>query len=360
MDYSYMELAISLAKQGEGRVNPNPLVGAVIVKNNRIIGQGYHKQYGGLHAEREAFQNLTENCQGAEMYVTLEPCCHHGKQPPCTDAIIQHGIKTVYIGSADPNPLVSGKGTQILREHGIQVVEQVMKAECDAINPVFFHYIRNKLPYVALKYAMTLDGKTATHTGLSKWITNETARQHVHKLRNYYTGIMVGIGTVIKDDPMLNCRIDQGRNPIRIICDSQLRIPLDSQIVKTASTIPTIIATRNDANPQKAIQLREKQISILPLPAHNGHIDLTKLMQELGKREMDGILLEGGGTLSEAMLQAGHIQQLYAYIAPKIFGGSGTYSPVGGLGVSSPNEAWQFQLNDITTLGEDILLTYIR
>ena len=217
MDKSYMERAIALAKKGIGFTSPNPMVGAVIVKDGRVIGEGYHEHCGELHAERNAIASLTESAEAATMYVTLEPCCHHGKTPPCTEAIIEQKIGKVVIGSRDPNPQVAGKGVGQLREAGIEVVEDFLREECDAINPIFFHYITTKRPFVAMKYAMTMDGKIATQIGESKWITGETAREHVHTLRHAYKGIMAGIGTVLKDDPMLNCRMPGGVNPIRII-----------------------------------------------------------------------------------------------------------------------------------------------
>ena len=242
IDQTYMKLAIELALRGTGHTSPNPLVGAVIVKNNKIIGQGYHARYGDLHAERAALAACTESPEDATIYVTLEPCCHHGKQPPCTDAILESGIKRVIVGSRDPNPLVSGKGARILREHGVEVIEDFMREECDAINPIFFHYIQTGRPYVTLKYAMTMDGKIATKTGASRWITGEKARENVHRDRNRHAAILVGIGTVLADDPLLNCRIEGGKDPVRVICDTKLRIPLDSQIVRTAKDIPTILA----------------------------------------------------------------------------------------------------------------------
>ena len=206
-DEYYMRRAIALAQKGEGQVSPNPLVGAVIVKDEEIIGEGYHERYGQLHAERNALAHCTKSPKGATIYVTLEPCCHHGKQPPCTDALLAAGIRRVVIGSKDPNPLVHGKGIRILREHGVEVTEHVLEKECDAENEVFFHYMQTKLPFVILKYAMTLDGKIATYTGASRWVTGEAARAHVHRMRNRYRAIMVGVGTVLADDPMLTCRL---------------------------------------------------------------------------------------------------------------------------------------------------------
>ena len=244
----YMRRAISLAKKGVGLVAPNPLVGAVIVKDGEIIGEGWHRRYGDLHAERHALSNVTAEPKGAVMFVTLEPCCHTGKQPPCTEAIVEAGISEVYIGSRDPNPLVSGKGVAYLKEHGVIVHEDYLRAECDEINTVFFHYIRDKRPYVIMKYAMTIDGKIATSTGKSKWVTSEAAREHVHKRRGIYTAIMVGSNTVLKDNPMLNVRIPSVRNPVRIVVDSKLVTPLESKLVKTAGDIRTIICTASDDN----------------------------------------------------------------------------------------------------------------
>jgi len=253
-----MRRAIALAKAGEGWVHPNPLVGAVIVKDGRIIGEGYHWKFGELHAERNAIASLTEPADGATIYVTLEPCCHYGKTPPCTEAIIENRIARVVIGSRDPNPLVAGKGAAVLREAGIEVEEDFLREECDAINPVFFHYITEKTPYVIMKYAMTADGKIATKTGASKWITGSAAREEVHRIRHACMGIMVGIGTVLADDPMLNCRMgeDDGdagrlgvRQPIRIICDSHLRIPADSQICQTAQEYETIVVCADPSLP---------------------------------------------------------------------------------------------------------------
>ncbi len=357
MQKEYMRRAIELAKKGIGRVNPNPLVGAVIVKDGRIIGEGYHAKYGELHAERNAFVNLTEDATGAEMYVTLEPCCHHGKQPPCTQAVIEHGIRKVYIGSDDPNPLVAGKGVSILREAGVEVETQFLKEECDAINPVFFHYITTKTPYVVMKYAMTLDGKTACYTGKSQWITGEEARAYVQETRNALTGIMVGVQTVIQDNPSLTCRLQSGRNPIRIICDSHLRTPLDCNIVKTATDVPTIIATLSrDESLIKKYQ--GKNVQILQTKAKDGRIDLTDLMEKLGEQKIDSILLEGGGTLNQSALEAGIVQHVQVYVAPKFFGGQGKYSPVTGVGVEEPKQAWKCKNLTTRMFGEDILLEY--
>ena len=354
-DQNYMLQAIQLAKQGEGWTNPNPMVGAVIVKNGRIIGKGYHKKCGELHAERNAIASLTESAEGATIYVTLEPCCHYGKTPPCTEAIIEQKIKRVVIGSRDPNPKVSGKGIKMLQEAGIEVIEDFMREECDRLNPVFFHYITTKTPYVVMKYAMTLDGKIATKTGASKWITGEAARAEVQHMRHRYMGIMAGIGTVLADDPMLNVRVEGWKSPIRILCDSGLRIPLDGQIVKSAGKYRTIVAYADSENTEaKRKRLHEMGVETICCPDENNQVDLKRLMKYLGEEGIDSILLEGGGTLNDSALRAGIVQEVQAFIAPKLFGGMNSKTPVEGIGVRFPSEAVKLKCTDICQIGEDI------
>ena len=357
-DQNYMLQAIQLAKQGEGWTNPNPMVGAVIVKNGRIIGKGYHKKCGELHAERNAIASLTESAEGATIYVTLEPCCHYGKTPPCTEAINEQKIKRVVIGSRDPNPKVSGKGIKMLQEAGIEVIEDFMREECDRLNPVFFHYITTKTPYVVMKYAMTLDGKIATKTGASKWITGEAARAEVQHMRHRYMGIMAGIGTVLADDPMLNVRVEGWKSPIRILCDSGLRIPLDGQIVKSAGKYRTIVAYADSENTEaKRKRLHEMGVETICCPDENNQVDLKKLMKYLGEEGIDSILLEGGGTLNDSALRAGIVQEVQAFIAPKLFGGMNSKTPVEGIGVRFPSEAVKLKCTDICQIGEDIRIT---
>lgn len=354
-DEEYMSLALKLALKGTGRVNPNPLVGAVIVKNGEIIGKGWHEKYGKPHAERNALASCAASPKGACLYVTLEPCCHHGKTPPCTQAIIESGISRVVIGSSDPNPLVAGKGVKILRENGIDVAENILKEECDSINRVFFHYIKNKTPYVIMKYAMTSDGKIATHTGKSKWITGEAARERVHRDRNRYSAIMVGVNTVINDDPMLNCRIENGRNPVRIICDTSLRTPIESKIVSSAKEIPTIIATCCN-NGKKREQYINKGCKIINVQKHKERLDLHQLMSELGKEGIDSIMLEGGSALNWSALESGIVNKIQVYISPKIFGGETAKSPVGGKGVDNPSDAFMLANSRIIKTGDDFLI----
>lgn len=355
-DNDYMKRAIELAVRARGFTSPNPMVGAVIVKDGRIIGEGYHHMYGDLHAERDALKNCTEDAHGATIYVTLEPCCHHGKQPPCTDAIIEAGISKVVLGSGDPNPLVAGKGLRILRDNGIEVVEHVLEKECLAINDIFFHYIQTNRPYILMKYAMTMDGKIAAYTGKSQWITSEAAREYVHAQRHNYRGIMVGVQTVLEDDPMLTCRLEGKRNPIRIICDSQLRTPLDCKIVKSAKDVDTIIATCLEDN-DKIKAYESMGVTVIVVKKNkDGKVSLPELMDELGKRKIDSIMVEGGATLNWSLLEAGLVNKVQAYIAPKLLGGATAKSPVAGLGFENPDLAVKLINSQIISLGEDFLI----
>lgn len=354
-DSEYMRAALELAKQGCGKVDPNPLVGAILVKDGKVIGKGFHQKYGGLHAERNALADCTESPVGATLYVTLEPCCHWGKTPPCTDAILAAGIRRVVIGSSDPNPLVNGKGVRILREHGVEVTEGIFQKECDQLNEPFLYYIQTKLPFVILKYAMSMDGKIAAVSGKSQWITGEIARQRVQQDRNRYMALMTGVGTVLADNPRLTCRIPDSRNPVRIVCDTHLRTPVSSYIVATAAKVPTVLATCcTDA--EKQIPYRKAGCEILMLPEKNKHTDLKALVTELGAKGIGSILLEGGAALNWSALQSGIVNKVQAYIAPKILGGAEAKTPVGGLGADSPDHAFHLTEPTVTRLGSDLLL----
>lgn len=354
-DEFYMKCALELAKCGEGYVNPNPMVGAVIVKNDRIIGQGYHKKYGDLHAEIEAIKSCTQSLLGATMYVTLEPCCHYGKTPPCADAILESGIKRVVIASKDPNPLVSGGGISILKKHGIDVVVGIMDEENRKINDVFFNFIKNKIPFVIMKYAMTMDGKIATASNNSKWITGKESRKNVHKDRNKYSAIMVGVSTVILDNPMLTCRVDGGKNPIRVICDTNLRTPLNSNVVISADISKTIIATScTDVKEHKPYL--DLGCDILVIPKRNNHIDLNVLMIELGKLKIDSVILEGGSHLNFSALESKIVNKVQAYISPKIFGGDRAKTPVGGFGIEDIKNCFKLKNQVMKCFGEDLLI----
>lgn len=358
-DRDYMSRAIELATKGLGHTNPNPLVGAVIVKDGRIIGEGYHEVYGSLHAERNAIKNLTESAEGADMYVTLEPCCHFGKQPPCTEAVIASGVKRVFVGSFDPNPMVSGKGTKLLRDAGIEVIEGFMREECDALNPVFFHYISKNEPYIALKYAMTADGKIATTTGKSQWITGEKARGHVHELRGIYKGILVGIGTVLADDPMLTCRLEGRRNPVRIVMDTGLRIPEDSRLMNSITEeTPVIIVCGAGADEEKKLRLEKKGAEVVEVTTEDGSVSVTEMLKELGARKIDGILVEGGGKVNASFVKAGKVNCVYTYIGAKIFGGEGRYTPVTGAGIDEVSECLELTAPEVKVFGDDVLVRY--
>ncbi len=361
-DLAFLREAMALAQQGEGAVNPNPLVGALVVRNHKVVAQGYHARYGDLHAERNAFRDADSrgvDCVGATMYVTLEPCCHHGKQPPCTEAIIEHKISRVVVGLLDPNPLVAGKGIRQLVEAGIEVevIDQAsdLAQEMKLQNRVFLRYITEKRPWVVAKYAMTLDGKICTRTGDSQWISGPESRSKVHRLRKQLTAILCGIGTVLIDDPMLNTRIvdePEARNPIRIVLDRQLRIPLESQLVRTAGQIETIVVHATPALEQteKITQLKRQSVKVWCCDT------LEELMRKCGEERIDSILVEGGGTINEAFLQAGLIDEVYAFVAPKIIGGKEAKTPVEGLGFEKLSEALLLNNIKVEMCGSDVLI----
>lgn len=373
-----MRRAIELAKKGGGYVHPNPLVGCVVVKDGGVIAEGYHEKYGEFHAERNALTRCQSETNGASLYVTLEPCCHYGKTPPCTEIIIEKGIKKVFVGILDPNPLVAGKGVKILRDAGIEVEVGLCDNEICEMNKVFLKYITTKRPYVIMKTAMTLDGKIAAHTGDSKWVTNEESRKMVHELRSELAGVVVGIGTVLADDPMLTCRLEgEHHQPVRVVVDSNLRIPVDSQLVKTANEYRTIVACRHfdrseaerseveksslNVNKQKGFldSLRSLEMTgaeIIECQSNNNRVDINDLMTRLGSMGIDSLLLEGGGTLNAAFLEAGCVDEVWAFIAPKIIGGEGAKTPVSGKGIDKMSEAINLQNIDIQNINGDILI----
>ncbi len=356
----YMRRALELAVLGEGRTNPNPMVGCVIVKDGRVIGEGYHERYGEFHAERNALLHCSEDPAGADLYVNLEPCCHSGKTPPCTDIIIEKKIRRVFVGGMDSNPLVAGKGVEILKNAGIEVETGILEGECRRLNEVFYHYIETGLPFVVMKYAMSLDGKIACATGDSRWVTGDTARTHVQRLRKRYMGIMVGIGTVMADDPKLTCRIEEGVNPIRIVCDSGLHIPSSSHIVQSAREVPTIVACAHSAMDSERAErkmhaLEGAGIQVIPTRGGLG-VNLRELMEVLGGQGIDSILLEGGGTLNASALREGIVDKIYAYVAPKVIGGAYAPTPVGGIGADHMDEAVALKDVTVENVGGDICI----
>ncbi len=363
-DRYYMRLALEEAARGRGFTNPNPMVGAVIVKDNEVIAKGYHHACGQGHAEVEAFRAAGDkDVTGATMYVTLEPCSHYGKTPPCADKIIEKGIGRVVVGALDPNPLVAGRGIEKLKNAGISVTTGVLAEESVQLYEIFMKYIVNKEPFVLYKSAMSLDGKIATPSGESQWISCEASRQEVHAFRHQYMGIMVGSETVLSDDPMLNCRLTEGekRDPIRIVVDSKLRIPMESTLVRTAGEIRTIVACTQEASTEKEERLRACGVEILRIVAKNGHVDLKTLVLTLGQMQIDSILLEGGATLAGAAFEAGIVDKVCMYVAPMIIGGQSARTPVGGSGIAHLSDAWHLEKLDFSRSGEDICITgYVK
>lgn len=358
-DRDFMSVALRHARLGAGKVNPNPMVGAVIARDGTIIATGHHNHFGGWHAERAALEVAKRDgidVRGATIYVTLEPCCHTGKQPPCTQALIDAGIARVVVGSPDPNPLVAGKGVRRLMDAGIEVTQGVLRDECDALNEIFLHYITTRAPFVMLKYAMTLDGRIAAASGLSKWITGEAARRRVHEDRCRFAAIMVGVGTVITDDPRLTCRIPGGHNPIRVVCDTNLNMPHEAAVVATARETPTIIATCS-RDKTRAQAYRDAGCEILHVPADaDGHADVAAIVGTLGGRGIDSVMIEGGGELAWSALRAQVVTKVSAYVAPKLFGGRAAPGPVGGAGVDAPDDAFLLAHRTVATVGDDIVI----
>ncbi len=358
MDEKYMALALELAERGRGWVNPNPLVGAVIVKEGKIISEGWHARYGEAHAEAKAIRNATESVEGATLYVTLEPCAHFGKTPPCAQTIVAHKIAKVVIGMRDPNPLVSGKGIEILKANGIEVTVGLMATECMAQNEVFIKYITRKIPFVLLKTAMTLDGKIASISGDAKWISGVESRRYVHEIRQSMSGIMVGIGTVLNDDPELTVRLEGIRpsHPVRIVVDSLARTPIQSKVMQNLDRIKTIVATTQAAPEEKVKALEEKGANVWRLPLANGHVDLQALMIRLGEAKIDGIMLEGGSELNFSFLESGLVDKVMVFIAPKIIGGSDAKTPVGGRGLNFMRDAIALDRMTVQKIDQDVVI----
>lgn len=355
-DEKYMRLAMQLAGNAIGRTSPNPLVGAVIVKDNRVVGCGWHRKAGTPHAEVHALNQAGELAQGADVYVTLEPCAHYGKTPPCAKALVEAKVKNVYGGLLDINPKVAGKGFKILEDAGIHVEYGFLQDELRKQNEVFFKWIEHKKPFVVLKVAMTLDGKIATATGQSKWITNETSRAYGYKLRDIYDGIMVGINTVIEDNPMLTARVDGGKNPIRIVVDSSLKIDINANVVQDKSA-KTIIATTDKADKDKILKLQAQDIDVIVVDKdENDKVDIEKLLDILGQKNICSILVEGGATLSGSFVAKKLVDKVYFFIAPKIVGGKEAKTPVAGTGILNLQEALALKDIQIEKLEEDILI----
>lgn len=350
-----MNRALALARKG--RTSPNPMVGAVVVRGGKIVGEGYHPRAGEPHAEVFALNAAGEQAKGADLYVTLEPCCHHGKTPPCTDAVIASGIRRVFAAMVDPNPEVGGKGLALLKEAGIEVHAGLMETEARELNRGFIKRVTRGLPFVTWKVAMTLDGKICTRTGDSRWVTGEKARKEVHKLRNKSDAVMVGIGTVLADDPELTVRgIRGGKNPIRVVVDCEGRTPCDARVLN--SDAPTLIVTKRDAPELNLDCLWQAGARVLGVRDCDGRIDLNYLMSELAKMGVNNLLLEGGGELAASMIAAGLVDRGLVFIAPKIIGGRDAKTPVEGEGIELMADALTVSTPRVRRFGEDIALEF--
>ncbi|MCR4392192.1 MAG: bifunctional diaminohydroxyphosphoribosylaminopyrimidine deaminase/5-amino-6-(5-phosphoribosylamino)uracil reductase RibD [Candidatus Acetothermia bacterium] len=351
-----MRRALELARQGEGCTRPNPLVGAVVVREGAVIAEGYHTRCGGPHAEAVALEKAGDRARGADLYVNLEPCVHREKKtPPCTEAIIASGIRRVIVAIRDPNPLVDGKGIARLRAAGIEAVEGVLADEARRLNEAFFHWIRNRTPFVVLKLAMSLDGKIATATGRSRWLTGPEARRLVHALRRRYAAVLVGVGTVLADDPELTVREVPGPQPLRIVLDSRGRIPVGAKVLSPGA--PTLIAATEAMPAEVERGLRARGAEVWRLPARQGRVDLRELLMRLGEREVDSLLVEGGAEVAWSFLSQGLVHKIVFFYAPLVLGGRDAVHAVGGEGVPDPSEAIRIHDLAVERVGDDLLVS---
>ncbi len=365
-DERYMRLALKLADRGKGLTSPNPCVGAVVVKDGRIIGRGYHKQFGGPHAEIYALRQGGSKAKGATLYVTLEPCRHYGKTPPCVDAIISSKIKRVVAAMKDPNPLNDGKGLAILRKNGVKVEVGILADEARRLNEAFIKFITRKIPFVTVKVAQSLDGKIATHRGDSKWITGERAREFTHRLRSEIDAILVGVETILKDNPLLSARprnksIGKIKQPAKIILDSKLRTPIAAKIFSSDSPGKVIIATTKLAPKDKMEALKKKGAEILIMDSKDGKVNIKSLLRKLAEEGIAHILMEGGGKVLASAFEAGIVDKVLFFIAPKIIGGKLAPTSVEGSGIDNVNSAIRLKDVKFDRIGDDFLVEgYIR
>ncbi len=351
--------ALKLARGGMGRTDPNPMVGAVLVKDGKIVGQGYHRAAGQPHAEAEAIRDAGNDARGATLFVTLEPCNHHGRTPPCTQAIIEAGVKEVYYGMEDPNPDVAGGGAETLqRDAGIRVVGHVLEDRCRALNEVYLTHITRRRPFVFLKLAMSLDGRIATRTGRSRWITSEASRKRVHQLRDRVSAVMTGVGTVLADDPSLTTRLPgkRGKDPLRVIVDSRLRTPLHAKVLNSSPTAGVIIAARKEPPADRRKQLEGRGARVLTTNDPE-RVDLRGLLYDLYGMNVTSVLLEGGAGLAWGALAAGVVDRCFFFYAPIIIGGEAAPAGVGGLGVDSLTEVPRLDEMTVSRVGPDLLVS---
>jgi diaminohydroxyphosphoribosylaminopyrimidine deaminase/5-amino-6-(5-phosphoribosylamino)uracil reductase len=357
MNEAYMRRALELAARGLGRTSPNPAVGAVVVRAGAIVGEGHHRRAGAPHAEREALANAGEAAEGADLYVTLEPCCHRGRTPPCTEAIVEAGIARVAYACGDPDPRARGRGCRELEGAGIEVEAGMLEEEAERLNEAYLKHKRTGRPFVTLKLAMTLDGKIATRSGESRWITGEAARRRVHEMRDRSDAVMVGVGTVLADDPRLTTRgIEGRRDALRVICDSRARTPPQAQVVRQESDAPCLVAVTGGADTERVEALEGAGAEVLSLPARDGRTDLEALSLALGERDIMSVLLEGGGTLAWGALEAGIVDKVALFYAPMILGGEGAVPAVGGAGIERITDALRLRDMTVERVGDDLLV----
>ncbi len=356
MDMRMMRRSISLARHGVGRTSPNPVVGCVIVKDGRIVGEGWHRKAGTAHAEVHALAQAGDLARGADVYVTLEPCSHYGRTPPCANALVDSMVSRVFVGMRDPNPLVSGRGIEKLRTAGIEVRCGILERECIRLNEPFIKHVTSGMPFVTLKSAMTLDGKTATSIGESKWITNELSRRYVHKLRAVVDAVMVGVGTVLADNPQLNCRLPRrAKDPLRIIVDSRLRTPPDSKVLSREMSGNTMIATI-EKDPARFSWLEKLGVRVLVCAERSGRVDLMDMFKRLGSCGIQSVLLEGGRSLASAALHEGLIDKFLLFYAPKVLGGEDGFGLFSGKGIEKMDSAVTLKNIAVRRFGEDIMV----
>jgi len=353
-DNYYMRMAIRLARKGIGKTNPNPMVGAVIVRNGKIIGRGYHKKCGDYHAEINAINNVKGSIRGSTIYINLEPCSHYGRTPPCVDTLIKKGLKRVVVGTHDHNPEVNGKGIKILRSKGIKVDVGILDTECRQLNEHYFKFIKSGIPYVTAKYAQSLDGRIATKTGDSQWISSEASRKYVHFLRSTNDGIMVGAGTVIADNPQLTVRHVKGKNPLRIIVDSKLRIPIKSSVLTDDNPHQTIIATTSNTPARKITAIKKLGVEVLVVrKERNGKVSFSSLLKELGKKEIMSVLVEGGSGMITALLKVNLVDKMIIPISPRILGKG--LEAIGDLNINKIKDAIKFSSFKTMKKGDDLI-----
>jgi diaminohydroxyphosphoribosylaminopyrimidine deaminase/5-amino-6-(5-phosphoribosylamino)uracil reductase len=351
-----MKRALALAERGRGRVEPNPMVGAVIVRGGRIVGEGFHERFGGPHAEPNAIVAAGAACRGATLYVTLEPCTHQGKTPPCAPAVAAAGFARVVAAMIDPDPRNQGRGIELLRQAGLEAEVGLLEPEAQRLNAPFVKLTTRGLPFVTAKWAMSIDGKSASRTGDSRWISSEASRELVHTLRGQADVILVGVGTALADDPLLTARPPGPRTAVRIVADSQARLPIGSRLVRTVAEAPLLVATTEAAPAERRAALAAAGAEVLVLPAERGHVSLHALMAELGHRRMTNVLLEGGGELCAAALAGGLVDKLLVFIAPVLIGGRDAHTPVEGEGIASIAQALRAKEWSLKQLGGDALI----